>query len=403
MDEIGRNYLVLALKLNRHVQGFVDAYFGPPELKAEAESGELPPVSALADDAYQLHVAIDAADYDPRRKDYLSRQTRAIATVIRTLSGDRPGFVEEVELYFDLTPERVDEAVFEAVHAEIDRLLPGGGSLLERMTGWKKSLELPPDRILPTFELACIETRSRTLALFDLPPGEVLSLHLVQDQPWAAYNWYLGGYRSRIELNTSLPLHASSAVPMLAHEAYAGHHTELAIKEHRLYRCQDRAEHAVQLLLAPESALSEGLADSARNLIFDDAGLGAFLKDELYPQAGLDVDVEKQLHLESAAEALRTVNGNAALLLHCEGRPADEVQQYIERYGLRTPQEAVHLLRFMQDPLFRSYIFNYAGGKALLAPLLEGPDAVANFWRLLSEPFTPTQVRHWLAARDAAL
>ena len=90
---------------------------------------------------------------------------------------------------------------------------------------------------------------------------------------------------------------------------------------------------------------------------------------------------------------------NAALLLHRDGRPPDEVQRYIERYSLRTPKEAAQTMRFIQNPLFRSYIFNYALGKALLAPLLEGADGTANFFRLLSEPFTPTQVRAWLAER----
>ena len=102
--------------------------------------------------------------------------------------------------------------------------------------------------------------------------------------------------------------------------------------------------------------------------------------------------------LSRATEGLRGVGGNAALLLHHDGRPPEEVQSYVEHYGLRTPREAEQALKFLQNPLFRSYVFNYAMGKALLAPLLEGPDAVANYQRLLSEPFTPTQVRHWVAS-----
>jgi hypothetical protein len=226
-----------------------------------------------------------------------------------------------------------------------------------------------------------------------------LTLHLVEQQPWSAYNWYLGDYRSRIDINTDLPLRANSAVPLLAHEAYAGHHTEHALKEQRLYRQQGRAEHAVQLLLAPECVLSEGIADSARQIIFDDDDLAAFLRDEIYPLAGLpDLDVDQQQQIGQASEALRWVSGNAALLLHRDGRPPDEVQRYIEQHGLSTTREAAQSMKFIQNPLFRSYIFNYAMGKALLAPLLEGPDRTANFARLLSEPFTPTQVREWLAA-----
>jgi hypothetical protein len=400
MDEIGQAYLTLALALNRHVDGFVDAYFGPPEFKAETEGGGPRPLETLAGDALQLQGRVAVSTYDPRRKDYLSRQVQAMSAVIRNLSGDRLDFVEEVETYFDITPELIDQAVFEATHAELDRLLPGRGPLAERMAAWRKNLEIEPARIPAVLELARREIHRHTLELFDLPPEEELSVHLVKDQPWSAYNWYLGDYRSRIDVNTDLPVRASSVVPMLAHEAYPGHHTEHVLKEHLLYKQQGRAEHAVQLLLAPECVLSEGIGDSAEEIIFDDAELAGFLRDELYPLAGLpDVDVERQIHISRAEEGLRGVSGNAALLLHRDNRRAEEVRTYVERYGLRTPREAAQAIKFIQNPLFRSYIFNYAVGKELLAPLLQGPDRIENFHRLLREPFTPTQVRRWLAER----
>jgi hypothetical protein len=187
----------------------------------------------------------------------------------------------------------------------------------------------------------------------------------------------------------------------MAHEAYPGHHTEHAIKEHRLYQQQGRTEHAIQLLLAPECVLSEGIGDTAQDIIFDDADLAGFLHDELFPASGLSgIDAEQLLRLNRASTGLRRVSCNAALLLHRDGQPPDQVQRYIERYGLRTPKEASQTMRFIQNPLFRSYIFNYALGKELLAPLLDGPDAVPIFQRLLSEPFTPTQIRHWQADRS---
>ena len=402
MDKIGRRYVHLALHLDRHFEGFVDAYFGPPELREEIQAGDPRPLEALADDAQDLLQAIDTDVIDARRKGFLQKQVQAMAAVIRNLSGDQIDFVQEVELYFDITPTAVDEAAFEAAHAELDALLPGDGSLVERSTAWREKRNLEPDKILPVFELALRETRRRTLELFDLPPGESLTLQLVKDQPWAAYNWYLGGFQSRVDLNTDLPVKVDWAVPLIAHEAYPGHHTEHAIKEQVLYRCQGRAEHAVQLLLAPECVISEGIADNAQNMLFDDEQLAAFLRDQLYPLAGLaGLDTETQLHLERARQALAGVSGNAALLLHREGWAPEKVQAYLERYSLRTPEEASHSLSFLTNPLFRSYVFNYAMGKALLAPLLEGPDAPASFHRLLSEPFTPSQVRQWLAQRES--
>ena len=401
MDTIGRDYLTLALSLDRHFSGFVDAYFGPAEIKDRVEAGEPRPLDALADDAQRLLEAIEASDCDAQRHDYLVRQTRAMAAVISNLTGDRLEFVREVELYFDITPEMVDESVFEAAHAELENLLPGSGPLVERLEAQRDRMALAPDRILPVFDLTRKETRRRTLALFALPPGEEISLELVQDQPWGAYNWYLGGYQSRIEVNTDLPIRAQSALPLMAHEAYPGHHTEHAIKEYRLYQGQGRGEHAVQLLLAPECVISEGIGDNALWMVFDDAELVDFLQDELLPLAGLpDVDAGEQVRLLRAAQRLRAVSGNAALLLHRDNLPAGEVQHYAEHYGLRTPQEASQTMKFLQNPLFRAYIFNYAQGQALLAPLLQGLDGAANFRRLLEEPLTPTQVRQWRQQRE---
>jgi len=401
MDTIGRSYLTLTLNLDRHFRGFVDAYFGPPELKDQVEAGDPRPLDALADDARRLQEAIEAGGCDAQRHDFLARQARAMAAVIGNLAGDRLDFVREVELYFDITPHMVDESVFEAAHAELEDLLPGGGPLVERLAARRERLALAPDRILPVFDLARKEIRRRTLALFELPPGEEISLELVKDEPWGAYNWYLGGYRSRIEVNTDLPVEVDSALPLLAHEAYPGHHTEHAIKEYRLYRQQGRWEHAVQILLAPECVISEGIGDNALWMVFDDAELVDFLRTELLPLAGLPgEDAGEQVRLLRAAQKLRAVSGNAALLLHRENRSPNDVQRYAERYGLRTPQEAAQTLKFLQNPLFRSYIFNYAQGKALLAPLLHGPDGTANFRRLLHEPFTPTQVRQWRQQRE---
>jgi len=399
MDEIGRNYVTLALHLDRHFDGVVDAYFGPPELKAEVEAGDPRPLDALAADASQLLQAIDASDYDPQRKEYLTGQTRAMSAIIRNLSGESLPFVEEVELYFDIVPEMVDESVFEDAHAEMDRLLPGSGSLPERVSEWEKGLEVPADRLLPVLELASEETRRRTVSFFDLPSGEEVYWELVEDKPWAAYNNYRGEYRSCIEVNTDSPGRIHRILYVVAHEAYPGHHTEAAIKEHQLYKGQGRAEHSVHIL-GPEAVLAEGIAVSAVGMIFSDAEQVAFLRDELCPLAGLpDVEAETQIAVVRASEGLRGVVGNAALLLHGEGWPLEEVERYLARYQLETQDQVARTLRFLQIPLWRSYAFNYSVGKKLLAPLLEGPDWVENFARLLSEPFTPTQVRDWLAER----
>jgi hypothetical protein len=399
MDPIESQYLLLALHLDEHCEGFVDGYHGPPELRAQVKAGGPRPLESLVEDAERLLPAIGESGFDPQRKDFLWRQTRAMSALARNLSGDRLAYLDEVEHYFDIRPERVPEAIFEAAHADLEQLLAGHGPLPGRMAAWNKSLQLAPDHMMPVFEMAREETRRRTLALFELPPGEGVALRLVNDQPWSAYNWYLGDYRSRIELNVDLPARGDWVVPLLAHEAYPGHHTEHALKEALLYRGRGWAEFGAQLLLAPECVLSEGIAESGCRIIFGDDELVAFLEGQLYPAAGLaHVDVEAQMGIQRARRQLRGVGENAALLLHQDGRPAEEVQRYVEHYGLNTPEEAAQTISFVQSPLFRSYVFNYRAGEAMLEPLLKGPHAVDVFRRLLTEPLTPTQVRGWPAA-----
>jgi hypothetical protein len=115
------------------------------------------------------------------------------------------------------------------------------------------------------------------------------------------------------------------------------------------------------------------------------------------PALEKQMDVEQAGRIRAAAEALSGVSGNAAFLLHEDGRPPEEVAEYVARWGLRRPEEAVHHLRFLQSPLWRVYTFTYTYGHALLAPLLAGPDRRVVFGRILTEPVYPTMLGQWAA------
>ena len=226
-----------------------------------------------------------------------------------------------------------------------------------------------------------------------MPADESVELRLVSDRPWSGYNWYLGQSRSRIEVNTDLPVRADHVVHLMAHEAYPGHHTEQASKEERWYRRAGRLEHSILLLLAPECVISEGLATVAEEVIFPDQDeLAAWLRHVLYPAAGIQADVDLQLRLARAAEKLDGVSGNAAFLLHEDGRPEDEVLAYIRRYSLRTDKEARQTLRFIGNPLFRSYIFNYSCGRRLLKQAGTTSSLRDVFRWVIREPVTPTAI-----------
>jgi hypothetical protein len=398
-DAIPRVYVQLALAIEQHIPGYVDAYYGPPEWRQRAEADGLRPVAELVGEASDLAAAIaDDSEMDPQRQDFLTRQVRAMQTSLGILQGEQLTLVEEVRALYDITPEWVDEAVFEETHRTLDGLLPPGDSLAERVAMREKATEVPVERVEPLLHQILAELRRRTRARFPLPADEAFELQLVSDQPWMAYNWYLGNCCSRIEINTDLPLYITDLADLIAHEGYPGHHTELSIKESQLVREQGWIEHCIALINSPSCVVSEGIATRALSTLMTDDEVVAWHASELFPRAGyghLDAHCEHAIDT-ARLRLVRAVLGNAAFLLHDQGASEDEVVAYVQEYGLLSEERARKRVDFLNEPLFRSYIFNYRYGGEMLDALFAAQDD-RDHWvtRLLTEPITPSQIRAW--------
>jgi len=67
-DPPALDYLLLALRLDQHAPGLVDAYFGPADLKARVDMENRRPAARLADDAAALRGRLgDEVEDDARR------------------------------------------------------------------------------------------------------------------------------------------------------------------------------------------------------------------------------------------------------------------------------------------------------------------------------------------------
>lgn len=389
-DPWTREYAHLGLRLDRLAPGTVDAWIGPPGWRTAVQEEAAPTPAALLGAAEHLHTTLPMMGYAPDRAAYLERQVTALHAQARILLGEAIPFAEQAALYFDIKPQRVDEATFAAAHAELDAVLPGTGTLAARRAAARRRLQAPPEAVLPLLDTIAAEVRARTVARLPLPAGESIEVRLVRDQPWGAYNWYLGQARSLIEINTDLPLQADGQVDYLCHEGYPGHHTEHITRERDQYRGQEQGEYAIQLINTPESLIAEALATTARELIFSGHEDLDWAAEHIFPALGIRVDPEQAARIREANRALSGVSSNAAFLLHEDGRPDEEVAAYLERWSLRTPEEARQSLKFLQSPLWRVYTFTYYYGHEILAPLLAGPDRFAVFHRVLSTPVLPS-------------
>ena len=83
---ITQQYVQLALAMEYHMPGYIDAYFGPAEWKEAAETAGLRPVAELAKEVSHLAEATaHETEMDSQRHDFLTRQIKAMQTSLNLL------------------------------------------------------------------------------------------------------------------------------------------------------------------------------------------------------------------------------------------------------------------------------------------------------------------------------
>ena len=399
-DPIARDYLLLALRLDQHIPGLVDGYFGPADLKAQVDMEQGRSPGRLRDDAAALRSRLPTEVAEADRRAWLDAQLIALETQAAALSGDPLPYLEHVTRCFSFRPLRRDDRDFEIAAAAIDDLLPGEAPLADRLATWDARSVIPVVRLPTVIDRLVERFRVRAAATFGLPEGEDLRVSLVTGQPWSGYNWFDGGGRSRVDINTDLPVRAADLILTVAHETYPGHHLEHAWKEAELVDERGHMEASILLINTPECPVSEGLADLGASFAVPPVELVDLLS-EAFDRAALPIAAdhaasraiaERVAILAPARSALAAIRGNAAFLRHADGRSHDEVLDYLRDVGGYAPAVATKRLEFIEHPLWRTYVFVYAEGEALLRRWVEAvprEHQVARFGRLLHEQVTP--------------
>jgi hypothetical protein len=229
--------------------------------------------------------------------------------------------------------------------------------------------------------------RSRTAALFELPEGEAIEVEQVTDKPWTAFNYYLGDLHSRVSVNTDIPMTPDLVLTLATHEAYPGHHTEHAWKE-QLHTRQGRLEESALMVGTPSCLISEGLANLSSEMLLGDEETNVVA--EHLDGTGVAYDPELSRRVKKAARPLAYAVRNAALLIHTRGATAEEATDYVTRWALVTRKRAEHVVRFMTDPTWRSYISTYTAGYDLCKDFVDGDPE--RFKRLLREQLVPADL-----------
>jgi hypothetical protein len=387
--QIPERYVRLCLRVARHLDGFVDAYIGPPDWQRAVDAEPPADPHELRDEALSLADALERADLEPDRRRWLGAQLGAIECALAArLLGTPMAWADEVERCLGVRPQRTPDDAIDAIHARLDAALHGGRSLRDGYNRWDRGNAVPRELIVPALERLRAVLGARAHAIVPLPATEAVDYALVEGVPWIAYNRYAGGYRSVVEVNADLPVSVELLVDLCAHEAYPGHHVERVVKEAGLLRDMGRLETGVVITPAPESVVSEGLALCALEAALGTDPFGTVA--DVLTDLGLRFDPGEAQAVHEAQLALRATGVNAAFMLHEDGLATADVARYLADRGLESDESAARSIRFLTAPDNRAYVSAYPDGARLCRVFLGAhPDGFA---RLLSEQLIPADL-----------
>src|SRR4051794_25008187 len=406
MKRIAESYVKLVLAVGQHDADYVDAYYGPPELRTEAEAHKrpLPEIRSAAEALIADLAAHPAAPGDEEivrlRHQYLQRQLQSMVARIDLVSGKRMSFDEESKALYDAVAPTYGVAHFQEILDQLEKEVPGTGPLAERVEAFRRQFVIPRDRLDAVFNAAIDECRRRTLRHIELPAGESFVVEYVTNKSWSGYNWYKGGFHSLIQVNTDLPIFIDRAIDLACHEGYPGHHVYNTLLEKHLVRDRGWIEFSVYPLFSPQSLIAEGTANFGIEVAFPGHERTAFERTTLFPLAGLDPSQAAAYYETQALVDQLAYAGNEAARRYLNKEiDAAQAAAWLERYALMPHDRAAQRVRFFDQ--YRSYVINYNLGQDLVRQYIEKrggtPERPEERWRefakLISSPRLPSGLR----------
>jgi hypothetical protein len=398
LNPLAETYVRLSLEIGTHEEGYIDAYYGPPEWKTEVEANPRP-IAELKTATDQLLTQINEAA-EAAQDEAVARRARTLAAYVSSarfrlemIEGARAPFVEEAERLFALRPEIVPLERYDAVLQRLETSVPGRGALADRIAAFTARYVVPRDRADAVMRAAIDECRRRTAEHITLPEGERFDFEFVSNQPWGAYNWYQGDNHSLIQVNTDLPLKINAAIGYGCHEGYPGHHVQ-GMSAERLYRENGWVEYSIMPLYSPQGPLNEGGGNYGETLAFPGDERMRFEQETLFPLAGLDPATAPAYY--ELLEALGELSGAQRTIdqMYLDGEiDRERAIELLARYSVSTRQQAEKHLEFADH--YRSYVINYSSGEDVVRAYVERiGDTQGERWAAYEQLLTtPTTAR----------
>jgi len=398
-SKFGENFLLMALRIDKHIKGYVDFYYGPEKLHQIVDNEAITSPNKLLIDSDNLLNKLDLQDYDIKRERYLKKMLTAMRTSIELLNGIEISLKDQFLKLYDVALQPANESELKNLKSECEEAYGSPGSLEERLEKLRLNRRVPEEKVFEFFKRALKITEKRTKELFInlLPKNEQTLIDLTQEQnknkiKWACYQWYLGNYNSRIEVNPKFNMYWTTLLMYSAHEGYPGHHTEFSVKERMLYRELNQFEHSVLLLNSPKLIISEGIADLAINVLFSYRDRVEIGLSEFCPDISIEDSLETMITQYKVRGKLMLFWYNFTYHGLIDNYTDEELITYGKNFEFFSEGDLRNQIKRLNDPIYSKNTFTYNLGMNIIKKKYGEFPSVKNFRNLLINPILPSDL-----------
>jgi hypothetical protein len=399
LSEFGRDYLLLALRINKHQIGYVDFYIGPKKLRKVVDNEEIIAPKKLLAESSVLQEKLLVQGYHKTRERYIEKNLLAMRTSIEILNGIDIPIQDQFLKFYDIHLQPVNEAELDNLKDEFSKAYRGSGSLEQHMKKLRMLRIIPGAKVFNLFNkaLKIVDLRTRELFVDILPRNESVNINLIKnvnkdDLKWSYYNWYQGKYRSRIDVNPNFGMYWTTFLPAAAHEGYPGHHTEFSVKEKLFCRELNQFEHSILLLNSPKLFISESIAELAPNMLYSyqeqaEIGLNLFC-----PDTSKDDSLEILMKQNKVKGKLSLLWYNLAYHALIDKWSKEDLIQYATDFEVFNLDTIKNQLNKINNISHSTTIFSYNLGRNLIINNYGEFPSIKDFRNLLVKPTLPSDL-----------
>ena len=396
LSKFGEDFLLLALRIDKHINGYVDFYFGPEKLRQIVNHESITAPNTLLSDSNNLIKQLGAQGYSKERERYIEKLLVAMKSSIEVLLGSKISVKDQFIKLYDVDLQPAKETELDNLKGAYEEAYKGYGSLEERMNKLRITRKVPESKVFKFFKKAVDITEKQTKKLFIdlLPKEESVIIDVVNTSEkvkWSCYNWYMGKYMSRIEVNPNYQMYWTVLLSFSSHEAYPGHHTEFAVKEERLYHELNQFEHSLLILHSPKLVVSEGIANKAISVLFSNQEVAEIGLKEFCSEPLKDVPLE-ELELQDIVKAKIPIFWyNFAYHALVDKYNEKDLMRYGRNFEIFSDGALITGIERMSNPAYSNNAFMYYLGNNILQKYGDVP-SLKDFRNLLVNPILPSDL-----------